>query len=416
MLRSSGDTDATARALQLRSRIAQRRGEGTQVALASEAVELLEQGSENAPLVAAYEQLTNVYTVAGAYAEAIAAADRARALAAGLGLPEPARALGYRGFAQAFLGSPEGLAEMERALALLVQRAAGRDAAVLQNNLAIARYPLQGPARSLAEFATGIEFCEQRGLRDAVGQLQANRPGLLAELGRVSEALDDASLLAPTLHARGDVYTTIELRAVALACRVSRGERAPDGEVDWLVETARTIGTVDISVMAFTSAAATSLADSSPERALALLVELTEVEGSRGTPYYGRALPSNVRTALAAGDRHLAQRLTEGIQLRNPLNEHALCAASAQLAQHAFELSEAVGLYSEAAARWQEFGNVPERAYALLGQGRCLRALGRAGAEEPLLEARELFASMGYKPALAETEELLRQPAPVPGG
>jgi hypothetical protein len=50
---------------------------------------------------------------------------------------------------------------------------------------------------------------------------------------------------------------------------------------------------------------------------------------------------------------------------------------------------------------------VPERAYALLGQGRCLAALGKPEAEEPLREARELFASMGYKPALAETEALL---------
>ena len=52
-------------------------------------------------------------------------------------------------------------------------------------------------------------------------------------------------------------------------------------------------------------------------------------------------------------------------------------------------------------------GNVPERAYALLGQGRCRLALGDVGSEAPLTEARDLFASMGYKqPALAETEEL----------
>ena len=50
---------------------------------------------------------------------------------------------------------------------------------------------------------------------------------------------------------------------------------------------------------------------------------------------------------------------------------------------------------------------MPERAYALLGQGRCLRALSERRAEEPLREARELFASMGYTPALAETEALL---------
>ena len=49
----------------------------------------------------------------------------------------------------------------------------------------------------------------------------------------------------------------------------------------------------------------------------------------------------------------------------------------------------------------------PVRAYAPLGQGRCLAALGQADAEQSLREAQELFASMGYKPALAETEALL---------
>ena len=50
---------------------------------------------------------------------------------------------------------------------------------------------------------------------------------------------------------------------------------------------------------------------------------------------------------------------------------------------------------------------MPERAYALLGRGRCLSTLGKTEADVPLCQARDLFASMGYKPALAETEALL---------
>ena len=67
-------------------------------------------------------------------------------------------------------------------------------------------------------------------------------------------------------------------------------------------------------------------------------------------------------------------------------------------------------MYAEAADSWQKFGDVPEHAYALLGQGRCLAALGKPGAEGPLREARELFASMGYGP-LSETEALLAETA-----
>jgi hypothetical protein len=40
--------------------------------------------------------------------------------------------------------------------------------------------------------------------------------------------------------------------------------------------------------------------------------------------------------------------------------------------------------------------------------------LGKPEAQEPLREARELFASMGYEPALTETEALLRKARPPP--
>jgi hypothetical protein len=114
-----------------------------------------------------------------------------------------------------------------------------------------------------------------------------------------------------------------------------------------------------------------------------------------------------VRTALALEEPALAARLAAGVEPRTPHVHRALAACRAQLAEAAGERAEAASLYAEAAERWRDFGNVPERAYALLGQGRCLAALDKPEAEEPLRAARELFASMGYKPALAETEALL---------
>jgi hypothetical protein len=160
--------------------------------------------------------------------------------------------------------------------------------------------------------------------------------------------------------------------------------------------------------------AAGARAAEAPEGTCALLAELEQAAGARESPYYARQLAAMVRTALATGDPALAKRLTDGLEPRYPLDEHALCAARAQLAEHAGEPAEAATLYAEAAARWQEFGNVPERAHALLHQGRCLLALGRPEAERPLREACDLFAAMGYEPALAETEALLEQTAAAP--
>jgi class 3 adenylate cyclase/tetratricopeptide (TPR) repeat protein len=407
-LRERGDTEAAARALQLRSRIAQRLGEGRQVALAAEAVELLEQQNPGPALIAAYAQLANAQHVGGAYAEAIAAADRAVALAVVLGQPEPARALGYRGFSRVYTEGRAGFAEMQHALELLVERGAGRDAAILQNNLGVARYPLEGPAASLASFETGIDFCEQRGLGESAAQLESNCPGLLAELGRTEEALERASRLAAVLEASGDTHSLAEVRAVELAGRLARGERVAPGDIEWVVETARIVGSADVLVLAL-SVAAAALVDQDPTQACDLLAELGQSAGACESPYYGRELAAMMRTAHVAGNAALAKRLMDGLEPRYPLDEHALCGAQAQLAEQAGDHVSAAHLYAEAAVRWNEFGNIPERAHALLGQGRCLLAAEPPAAQEPLREARDLLAGLGYKPALAENEALLEQ-------
>jgi hypothetical protein len=103
----------------------------------------------------------------------------------------------------------------------------------------------------------------------------------------------------------------------------------------------------------------------------------------------------------------LASTLTNQLQPQFPLHHHAVTASRAQLAEHTADHAQAARLYADAAEHWRAFGNVPERAYALLGQGRSLLAQGQPGAEQPLGEARDLFASMGYTPALAQTETLL---------
>jgi tetratricopeptide (TPR) repeat protein len=413
-LRSPGDAERAARALQLRSRIAVRLGEGRQVALAAEAVELLERQTAGPALVPAYTQLANAQAIAGAAADAIAAADRACTLAETLDLTEPARALGYRGYARALLGDGAGLAEMERALALLVDQGAGRDAAILQNNLALARFPLEGPARSLDAFDEAIAFCVQRGLAESAAQLDSARTGLLGELGRTEEALSHAAALAPTLETIGHALGLSEVWAYEVLIRLSRGERSNlPATADWLIATARAIATTDVSTFALASASAALMPDA-PERACIILAELERTLGIRNSPYYGRHLPSMMRVALVAEDPALATRLADGLELRYPLEEHALCSARAQLAEYAGDYADAASLYAEAAAGWQEFGNVPERAYALLGQGRCLCTLGRAGAAEPLREARDLLTSMGYQPALTETEALLERTAATP--
>ena len=413
LLTTNVDIETVAEALQLRSRTSTRLAEGRGVELAAEAVNLLEREKRHTALVAAYAQLANAYWINGSYADAIEAADRACALAEELGLPEPPRALGYRGMARAYAGDAGGFAEMERALDSFVKTGAGREISVLQNNLAVARYPLEGPARSLAAFDAALAFCEQRGLREAERVLATNRPGLLAELGHTDNALADAEALAAVLEASGQMADLVEVRGVELSVKLACGSTPERARVEWLLETARGISHIDINTSG-RAVAALALAHEAPADARAVLAELDEIPGSERSPYFARHLASITRVALSVHDRPLADRLAQKLKPRYPLDEHALCAARAALAEHAGDYEEAAELYAEAASRWQEFGNVPERAYALLGQGRCRRALGRPGAEDPLLEARELFASMGYEPMVVEADGLLRPTQFVP--
>jgi class 3 adenylate cyclase len=406
-LYAHGDPEITARALQLRSRLSNRMGDGRQVALALQAVELLEREAPDQALVAAYAQLANVQAITGAYREAITAAERALTLTRTLGLPEPARALSYRGFARVYLGDAGGLPEMERAFATLAERGAGRDAASVLNNLGLARYPLEGPSGSLADWEQAVSFCEQRGLLEVKRMVELSRLSLLPELGRVSEALELAGALGLELEETGDTQNLIELRAVELTIRMARGERGRlAAAADWLIEASRAQGTADIVNLGF-GAAAAAVAPSEPERASGLLAELERSPGSHESTYYVRQLPALLRMALSIGDVELAERLAGSLEPRYPVDEHALCAARAQLAEHRDATRGAAALYGEAAARWEEFGNVAERAYALLGEGRCLHVLDDERAGEALREARALFTQMGYAPAVAEVDSLL---------
>ena len=98
-----------------------------------------------------------------------------------------------------------------------------------------------------------------------------------------------------------------------------------------------------------------------------------------------------------------------------PLNGHVLVTGRALLAENRGDLEPVAEEFGEAAHLWHDFGVPYEEAQALLGQGRCLVALGRAPEAAALLAAtREIFARLGAKPALAETDEVMRHATSAP--
>jgi predicted ATPase/class 3 adenylate cyclase len=397
---------AAGRVLTALASVLARLGDSRQEGVLAEALALLAALPPGPELVAAYAELAAARVVGGAYPEAIAAAGRALELAAEIGLAEPARALGSRGNARTALGERHGLEDMRHALELALEQGQGRTAAVLHNNLALDTWQYEGPRAALAACREGIDFCERRGIAEWALAIAAMSATFLAELGRSEQALAEALPLAERLESAGDI-SSVEPRSQQLRLLAERGAQEHAPAADELLATARESGQPQGYAVVFSAAVRLLLAQGHEQRASALLVELEQVVGIRADPYYAAALCELVRSAAALRQPELATRLVDGVEPRTPLFEHALSGCRGQLAEAAGEHGGAAQLYADAAERWRDFGNVPERAYALLGQGRSLAALGKLESKVPLREARELFASMGFEPALAETEALL---------
>jgi class 3 adenylate cyclase/tetratricopeptide (TPR) repeat protein len=406
LYRERGERVAAGRVLTALANLLSRQGDSRHEDAIADAFELLEAEPPGPELVAAWIQLASRRYIAGAYEEAVAGSERALALAAELGLPEPARALGYRALSRAYLGERQGVEEMRRARALALEQGEGRTAAVLHNNLAVAVWSYEGPQAAFDVCREGHDFCRRRGITEFALSISGMSTTFLAGLGRTEQALTEAKSAAERLLAAGHIDWT-EPRSVELRVLAERGEHDAAPAVDELVAAARESGDPQDYGLAFGAAAPLLLAQGKEEQARSLLVELGDVAGFHADPYAVAHLPPLVRTALALRAPELAAPLVADAEPRTTLAKHALCACRASLSESAGDYAEGAGLHAEAGERWREFGDVPERAYALLGQGRCLAALGKPEAAESLREARDLFASMGYQPALAETEALL---------
>jgi tetratricopeptide (TPR) repeat protein len=256
-----------------------------------------------------------------------------------------------------------------------------------------------------------MAYAKARGLTEMLEALRSNALGLLTATGEFDEALTLIAEMVPVLEASGDVSDLSAVRASQAEVLAMRG-RADEtvAWLDWLEASGRAGSAADVGALG--CAASARLALGQPAAAIALLSELESVPGARADAGYFVSLPMMVRTAVVAGDPELAERLVTGFERPCPYAEHALVAANAALTEARGDLRAAADAYADAADRWDRFAVVPERAFALLGQGRCLLGLSRhTEAAAVLQHARDIFELLGAAPALAETNVLLASPA-----
>ena len=82
---------------------------------------------------------------------------------------------------------------------------------------------------------------------------------------------------------------------------------------------------------------------------------------------------------------------------------------SALVAEARGESAEAAPAFGAAASGWREFDVPYEEGHALLGRLRCLLTVRASEAAAPLGAARDIFARLAAKPALAETDKLMQK-------
>lgn len=395
---------ATARLGHVFKRLGDPRGQTA----ADQTLRMLEPLGPSPELVAALADAAAMCLASLEKERAVKLADRAIALAAELGQPESTRALGARGSARTSLGDEGGVQDMRRALELAIAQGQ-RGAAMLHFNLADALWLTEGSGARLRALEECLAFAQRRGIEAYVLTSSAESVPALVEFGSYDKALERAHELVPRLEDAEDLFSLTMIQSCEVAVLTRRGQLEQAIELSRATIT-RTRASEDPQLLGqvLCAAAALHLAAGDHTTAHGLLEELEQTE--RSISEYAAILPEAARSALALHQPELARRLADRVPPKPMLRETALLTVDALIAGHERRHTDAEARFAAAAQAWQRLQTPWEQAHALLGQARCLLAVGRpADAAEKIHTARELFNAMGATLALAEADTVLER-------
>jgi class 3 adenylate cyclase/tetratricopeptide (TPR) repeat protein len=397
-LHAAGDDHAAALAMVEHSRALWRHGQTTRGReLTREAIPILER-QPGPELVLAYGRAAAEDAMGGRPREALLWAEKGIALADELGVENVVRHLQCRGMARIELGDTEGLADMRDALDLSLRLGLGIETAISYLNLGESVTAFEGVTSGLELIEVSLDFARRCGLKHHEMWARTTTLQYLYELGHWDELLREADEVVRWDRDEGG-GTQIEVWALMASAPV----RAQRGRVDearrdaaTFLPRAREVAEPQILIPALIQAAFAFAAGGELDEAVILAAEVGR-PARRSTANEYAGWPTMLRICVAAGELSLAQGLVDGAaEIADvPMARYVTTTGKAILAEVHGRTEEAAILYAEAAAAWDEWGSVPERAYALLGLGRC-------GDEDAAREAAAIFERLGAKPVLAK--------------
>ncbi len=346
----------------------------------------------------------------GDYERGIALLERASHLYARLGMPAPAPVANWEAQARCGLGEAGAPRELREALGALIAEGFSRDAAVVYVNATSLLLPYEGPKSLLVLTQEGLDFAVQRGMEETASMLRSNRAFLLSMSGEWERALVEADRLAEETPADQVMQRVfVRLNRAQLHALMGQTHEAEE-DAAWTEQRSSVVGVEWLIDYAAHRTVEVLSATGRIDEAVETLSEILGHERPSGIVGDEQDIPWLSRIALGGGDPELVERMLSDLEPGVPLLDHVRATGLALLAEHGGDHEAAAAGFADAAVRWHDFGVPYEEGHALLGQGRCLVALGRAPeAAAPLAAAREIFARLGAKPALAETDALLAQ-------
>jgi class 3 adenylate cyclase/tetratricopeptide (TPR) repeat protein len=342
----------------------------------------------------------------GDYAEGDLLIARAVDNYARLGMEVPIYLQGWKAQADLVLGRPGAIDKLLSLTRDSRDAGTGYEAAIAHLNASISLFPFTGSAAfDLAE--EGVQIARTRGVRDIQGTLEVIRAWGMVTVGRWSEALaafDESHDLV-----RGDPFSLVQWWAAR--AEVLNGMGRNDEALELAERVCELVRQWDFGARDATGRSLlvlTLVMAGRRQEAVQVLTELAAIASCAVN--IQEFLPALMRCAVRCQEVGLAEQLLHGQRPGVPLADHAIATGEALISEARGEHQTAAAGFADAGQRWHDFGVPYEEAQALLGQGRCLAALGRAReAAAQLAAAREIFTWLGAKPALAETDELLQQ-------
>jgi class 3 adenylate cyclase/tetratricopeptide (TPR) repeat protein len=362
-------------------------------ALGLESIAILEHGHAGPELVAAYGSEALRYAIAGNFASATPLIEKGFAVARECNVQQVTALLNAQASVAGYQGDRACLEYVQEAIELGLRLGLGRSTSVSMNNRGDALAYFVGIREARGQWDEAIAFSRSRGLGETEMWQRGERLRALYHVGEWHELVRETDHVIARDRRYGGGQLGVIARVHLSHVLVHRGavsEAAAHAEA--LLPKARASGDPQVVVPGLTCAALVAASLGDDARALEHITELEEV--TRGHPTWrDYCLVWPVRIAVATDGRALAGAFLDAPEVDAAWNACAHLSARAMLAEHD-DVDQAAGLYREAAERWDAYGSVVERGYALLGLGRC-------GDVAAMRDGHAIFAGLGASPVVA---------------